>query len=176
MIYDGTKAHENGASTTNRVLDIVRYNDYAEDVSFIGYMNGTVNGINFPNGTTNSTSKAEARANISDSAIKAYVDAWYEENIKNPGYEQYVADVIYCNERNISALKTNGLGGDATENTGFASNVTIFSFWDKYDRETESKKTLLPDFFCKNINDRFTKENDLGNGKLKYPIGLLTFS
>lgn len=175
MIYDGTEPHENGTVSEDRVLkDPVRYNNYAEDVSFVGYMNGTIDGEYFPNGTKNSTSKTEARANISDSTIKMYVDTWYENNIID--YEQHVADAIYCNERSVSTLKTKGNGSSAGVNTGFGDNVTIFAFYDKNDRQSETSKTYKPDLLCKNKNDRFTTETEIGNGKLKYPIGLLNMN
>ena len=39
-----------------------------------------------------------AHANGNNSAIKTYIDTWYENNIRGTTNEQYIADIIFCND------------------------------------------------------------------------------
>ena len=41
----------------------------------------------------------EAYSNKNDSAIKKYVDAWYQKNIQDKNLSSKIADEIYCNDR-----------------------------------------------------------------------------
>ena len=95
--------------------------------------------------------------NTNDSAIKKYIDSWYEKNIKGK-YEDKLEDTVFCNDRSISKL--NGWdpnGGDTTSNLQFKNHST-------------SNQSLV----CANENDKFTVESSNGNGALIYPIGLLS--
>lgn len=82
-----------------------------------------------------------------DSAIKALLDKWYKENILQ--YQEYMQDTVYCNDR---SKDDNG-----EYNTKGRLGASI-------------KK---PTNKCK-TEDSFTVSNKIGNGKLKYPVGLLT--
>ena len=94
--------------------------------------------------------------NTNDSIMKAYIETWFESNLLD--YEKFIEDTIYCNDRSIyhySGWDPNG--GDISWDLDFSSSVNR-------------------DLFCPNENDRFTKYSRNGNGKLKYPVGLLTSS
>lgn len=82
-----------------------------------------------------------------DSAIKALLDKWYKENILQ--YQEYMQDTVYCNDR---SKDDNG-----EYNTKGRLGASI-------------KK---PTNKCK-TEDSFTVSNKIGNGKLKYSVGLLT--
>jgi len=82
-----------------------------------------------------------------DSIVKSSVDKWYKENILQ--YQEYIQDTVYCNDRG----KDENGGYNAKDR--FAGNV---------------KK---PTNKC-NTEDSFTVSDKIGNGKLKYPAGLLT--
>ena len=99
------------------------------------------------------TTKEQAQTNTNDSTIKKYLDSWYEENIKDTEYEQYLTDNLFCNDRSI------------TSGTGAGKDKTFY-------RWSSKTKILLT---CPQKNDAFTvSDTTNGNGSLKYPIGLLT--
>lgn len=94
----------------------------------------------------NSTSYAEATSNKYDSNAKKVVDAWYEKEFKNSKVK--LQDTVFCNDRSISSGE-----GYGTIETTYSRNFG---------------------FGCKQQNDKFTVSNKVGNGKLKYPVGLIT--
>ena len=82
-----------------------------------------------------------------DSAIKASLDKWYKENILQ--YKEYMQDTIYCNDRSKDD------NGEYNTKGRLGASVK---------KPTNKCKT----------EDSFTVSNKIGNGKLKYPVGLLT--
>ena len=93
--------------------------------------------------------------NKKDSTIKAYIDSWYEKNIKDK-YDDKLEDTVFCNDRNISSLNGwNPNGGSTPTELKFKNN-------------SSSNKSLE----CINETDRFSVNNP--KAQLKYPIGLLT--
>ena len=104
------------------------------------------------------SSKETAQTNTNDSDIKAYIDAWYEKNIKGTENEQYLADNIYCNDRYL----------DSTDiKVGAGMNFTGYNWYNYH----SSSSTLM----CLHQNDAFTvRDTTKGNGALTYPIGLIS--
>ncbi len=93
--------------------------------------------------------------NTNNSTIKAYIDSWYESNIKDK-YDNKLEDTVFCNDRSISNLRGwNPNGGSTTGFLYFKNNNT-------------SNKSLV----CANETDRFSHSNT--KAYLKYPIGLLS--
>ena len=93
-----------------------------------------------------------------NSTIKTKVDSWYKANIEDKGYSKYLSDNIFCNDRSI-------ISGD-----GFTLNhTTVYS---TFDRLINNKSPILK---CSRQADQFTisLSNNLGNGELTYPVGLL---
>ena len=150
MIYDGTSAHDNGESSTDRQTGTSAFNSSYNDNAYVGYMYGTVGASDY----------ATTHANTNDSTIKTALDTWYTNNIKNTTNEQYVVDAIYCNDRELQS----GTGAGTTQ-----------SYYKAYNRNSTNKTPTLK---CNQVNDRFTKETTVsgvtGNGALTYPIGLIT--
>ena len=102
--------------------------------------------------------------NQTDSDIKKVIDSWYSTNMT--GYTKYLENTIYCNDRSI--YKKNGWdsdGGNTRDYLMFRSS----EYWDT---------SKLEDLTCVNKNDQFTVNDGSGkgNGKLTYPVGLLTAS
>ena len=93
--------------------------------------------------------------NKNDSTIKAYIDSWYENNIKGK-YEDKLEDTIFCNDRKILDL------GGWNPNGGSTSTALEFKNY------STSNQSLV----CANETDRFSIGNT--KAKLKYPIGLLS--
>lgn len=81
--------------------------------------------VNYSYVTYGTTSKKKAQTNTNSSDIKAYIDTWYENNIKGTANERYVADNIFCNDRSF-ALNNVGTGSGTTNTyyrwSSFANN------------------------------------------------------
>ena len=106
--------------------------------------------------------KAEMFTNTTNSTIKSTIDTWYENNMTN--YTEKLEDTIFCNDR---SLYSGSLTGKDT-NAG-----TSYSYFDVYNRRYNLYR---PSVECSNESrDGFTVSTDSGgNGKLIYPVGLLT--
>lgn len=118
---------------------------HVDDNAYVGYMYGTAGSSTYESTHSNST----------NSLIKKAVDQWYDKNIVNTGYEDYVADAIYCNDRSVYE----GTGIGTTETTYMPGNRLLSS---------------TPTLKCVNKNDRFIKSTTLGNGKLTKKVGVVT--
>ena len=94
-------------------------------------------------------SVANARENTTDSAIKTYIDKWYKDNL-NTNYGKYLSTTaVYCNDRSTS------------DNAYFGAYTRLIT-----------NKT--PSYDCAATEDKFTVDSTVGNGKLTYPIALMT--
>ena len=159
IIYDGTVAHKNGEASEDRIIGQSAFNEQADDNAYVGYMYGT----------PGSSSYEETHANINDSTIKKYVDSWYENNIKDTGYEQYLSDNLFCNDKSISNYR------ETYKNLGYGTENTYYRWaygpWGNSKYENKYVKLV-----CNSIHDSFSLSNyDYGNGALTYPIALLSF-
>ncbi len=163
MIYAGTSAHANGESETDSYISKTAYNSSYDDNTYVGYMTGA----------TGATTYANAHSNTTDSTIKGVIDTWYKTNIVDKGYSKYVADAIYCNDRSIANDSTvntylNNVFGEDNTGLGYGTNTTAYGgFKRNYVDHT-------PSLVCPNDNDKFTTDSTLGNGKLTYPVVLIT--
>ena len=91
-----------------------------------------------------------------NSPIKTTIDNWYASNLNS--YSGYISKTaIYCNDRTVGS------------GTWSATGSTF-----DYDAYTRLYTNKTPTFTCSNANDRFTSSTTTGNGKLTYPIGLIT--
>ena len=89
------------------------------------------------------------RTNTTNSTIKTTIDNWYISNLEAKGYTKYLSTTaIYCNDRT----------GDGT-------------YFGAYTRLNTNK---TPTYDCTDTNDKFTVDTSTGNGKLTYPIALMT--
>lgn len=171
IIYDGTSAHANGESSADRIVKSnVLWNTSTNDNKYLGYMFGGSVG-------SASSSKASAQRNETDSNIKKELDNWYEINIKNKGYHEYVEDSIFCNDRSVPGNSVTKWTSDT--GLGYGQNTTGYGALGRYRTGNNSsvlatKENPNPSFKCLQTNDRFTVSSSKGNGALKYPIGLIT--
>ena len=164
MIYAGTSAHANGESETDSYISKSAYNSSYDDNTYVGYMIGS----------TGATTYASAHSNTNNSTIKGVIDTWYKTNIEDKGYSSYVADAIYCNDRSIAndsatnTILTKVNSSWTNTGLGYGTNVTAYGGFKRnwVDR--------TPSLKCPNNNDKFTKSSTLGNGKLTYPVALIT--
>ena len=90
-----------------------------------------------------------ARENTTDSTIKTIIDNWYKGNL-NTNYGKYLSTTaVYCNDRSTS------------DNKNFGAYTRLLT-----------NKT--PSYDCTATEDKFTVDSSTGNGKLTYPIALMT--
>ena len=131
------------------------FNTPGGDNTYVGYMYGTAG----------STTYVATHANTNDSIIKQLLDTWYENHISGTTNEQYIADAIYCNDREVTK-SISGYTGD-----GYGISVTAYK---PYERIFVNNS---PSLKCKQVNDRFTKSTSINrvstNGKMQYAIGLI---
>ena len=94
-------------------------------------------------------SVANARENTTNSTIKTIIDNWYKDNL-NTNYGKYLSTTaVYCNDRSTS------------DNKNFGARTRLIT-----------NKT--PSYDCAATEDKFTVDTSTGNGKLTYPIALMT--
>lgn len=158
VIYDGTSAHANGESSSDRQIGTSAFNSSYNDNAYVGYMYGQ----------TGASTYAAAHANTNNSTIKAYIDNWYKTNIVGTANEQYLADNVFCNDRSISSNKP-----DSYNNLGYGTNATAYRWYDgPWSSGGYNSNMRLT---CPQKNDAFTvSDTTNGNGALTYPVGLLS--
>ena len=163
LIYDGTSAHANGERSTDRQISTSAFNSSYNDNAYVGYMYRQ----------TGARRYKATHANTNNSTIKTVVDNWYKTNIEDKGYSDKVADVIYCNDRQI-ASDSGSYSGYGT--LGYGTNATVYAPTSRLMTTSfswESTQTIK--MTCSQKNDAFTVDDrNKGNGALTYPVGLLT--
>lgn len=107
--------------------------------------------------------------NETDSAIKNYIEnTWFEKPDGMASYVKYLEDTVWCNDRSISSL-----GGWNKDNMNISSWLS-FGAYSRGFNQNKPRPSLKTEEVCPNALDRFTVNSSNGNGKLKYPVGLLT--
>lgn len=94
------------------------------------------------------------RANTTSSIAKGQIDSFYQSSILNKGLSDYVEDTVYCNDRSDYMMRTEvyyAMGDNYNVIDGFKPKITC------------SKE------------DSFTVSESIGNGALKYPVGLPSY-
>ena len=91
IIYDGTSAHANGKSSTDRQISTSAYNSSNNYSYYVGYTyEENLQRPSSQNGGTAST-------------IKGVLDNWYSTNIAGKGYDDKIVSTPgFCNDRNTS--------------------------------------------------------------------------
>ena len=90
------------------------------------------------------------------SLIKNSVDNWFKNTTLNG--DTNVVDNVFCNDRNLPKGTWNSIPTNKIE----------------YGPRKRFLDSLIPSLNCENSQDRFTKSTTIGNGKLIYPVGLIT--
>ena len=129
IIYDGTSAHANGESSTDRQTGTSAYNSSYNQSYYVGYTYQT--GAQRPSSQNSGTA----------STIKGVLDNWYSTNIANKGYDDKVVSTAgFCNDRNTRS-------GDS-----WVSSGTQFHYA-PYERIVSTHQPTLK---CSNTNDIYT--------------------
>ena len=122
------------------------FNTEHNSPKYVGYMYGDTD-----------TKLDYTRNNKHNSTIKTYVDNWYSNYLSD--YTKYISlEAVYCNDREVGSGTYNANGS---------------SFY--YAAYTRLDTNKTPTYNCTNKNDAFSASTTGGgNGKLTYPIGLMT--
>ena len=138
--------HGTSTTATDAYIGTSEFNTTYNNPMYVGYMYGT------------SGSLVNNRTNTNNSTIKTTIDTWYTRNLEAKGYTKYLSTTaVYCNDR------SNPAGG---YNTG---NSTFY-----YGASTRLDTNKTPSYDCATTEDKFTVDTSTGNGKLTYPIALMT--
>ena len=139
--------HGTSTTATDAVINTgTAFNTTYNNPMYVGYMYGT------------SGSLVNNRTNTNNSTIKGIIDTWYASNLEAKGYTKYLSTTaVYCNDR------SNPAGGYNTGSTAF--------YYGGYTRLITNK---APTYDCTTTEDKFTVDTSTGNGKLTYPIALMT--
>ena len=136
--------HGTSTTATDAYIGESAFNENYDDSMYVGYMYGT------------SGSQESNRTNANNSTIKAYIDNWYANNMTS--YTKYLSTTaVYCNDREVERGTYSATGS---------------SFYYAVSTRLYTNKT--PTYDCTNDNDKFTVDASTGNGKLTYPIALMT--
>ena len=137
--------HGTSTTATDAYIGLSAFNTNYNSPKYVGYMYGN-----------SDTTPEEARTNTNDSTIKTSIDNWYANNMTS--YTKYLSTTaVYCNDRELAS--------------GASYSTTDYFDFKASDR-LDTNKT--PTYDCTNDNDKFTVDASTGNGKLTYPIALMT--
>ena len=138
--------HGTSTTATDAYIGTSKFNTTYNNPMYVGYMYGT------------SGSLVNNRTNTNNSTIKTTIDTWYTRNLEATGNTKYLSTTaVYCNDR------SNPAGGYNTGNSTF--------YYGAYTRLASNK---TPSYDCATTEDKFTADTSTGNGKLTYPIALMT--
>ena len=137
--------HGTRTTATDAYIGKSVFNENDDSPKYVGYMYGN-----------SDATPEEARTNTNDSTIKTVIDNWYASNMTS--YTKYLSTTaVYCNDREV--------GSGTYSTTGSEFNYAAY---------TRLDTNKAPTYDCTNDNDKFTVDASTGNGKLTYPIALMT--
>ena len=165
LIYNGTPTNGKCEIQTGDATQIGKsaFNTSRDDNAYVGYMYGTAG----------SSTYDATHANTNESTIKKYIDSWYKTNFDESTTSK-LEDTVFCNDRSTKAYDANTIGNTSYSSygdLGYGKNKTLYG---AAHRATYYSKNPNPSLVCLNQNDKFTMSSQNGNGKLTYPVGLIT--
>ena len=165
IIYNGTPIDGKCETQTGEATQIgsSSFNESYDDNAFAGYMYGTAG----------SSTYQATHANTNESSIKKYIDSWYKTNFDESATSK-LEDTVFCNDRSTKVYDANIIGNTSYSSygdLGYGKNKTLYG---AAHRATYYSKNPNPSLVCQNQNDKFTMSSQNGNGKLTYPVGLIT--
>ena len=103
----------------------------------------------------------EGNINVKESNAKVKIDAWYKANMTS--YTSKLEDIGFCNDRTYYNFNKSGWNKDY-------SNYSRWLYFSSMLRLGNRKLSLV----CPRQLDKFSVSVDNGNGKLTYPVGMIT--
>ena len=132
-----------------------KFNQNSESAEYVGYM--------YTIGEQHGTSQS--------SDIKTYLEDWYANYTDLNKTGTKITDQIYCNDRTVS---TSDVAYSPTNYTTLTSwNSTGLDYYYGANGRVYDNP-VSPDYKCPVASDKFTTTTAKGNGKLSYPVGLIT--
>ena len=131
-----------------------KFNQNYDIAEYVGYM--------YTIGEQHGTSQS--------SDIKTYLEDWYANYTDLNVSNTKITDQIYCNDRTAST----------SDVTYSPTNYTTLISWNSkgttyYGANGRvGNDPVSPDYICPVASDKFTTTTAKGNGKLSYPVGLIT--
>ena len=132
-----------------------KFNQKYNSAEYVGYM--------YEIGKQHGTSKS--------SDIKSYLDNWYANYTDLNKTGTKITDQIYCNDRTASTSDVAYSTTDYTTLTSWNSKGTTY-YYGANGRVWNNP--VSPDYKCPVASDKFTTTTVKGNGKLSYPVGLIS--
>jgi len=156
LIYDGTSAHSNGESSTDRLVET--------DVIWSSTLENKINlawTVSKPSAASVYATTPTPTPTPTTKVAKSTLDTWYKTNILDTGYTTYISNNIFCNDK-VETAKTETITLPAP-----AGTATVTNYY--YGASNN-------DFKCTQPADAFTAEDGTGKGNelLMYPVGLIT--
>ena len=158
MIYSGVTPPTESTKvikTTDTSLGNSPFNQKYNSAEYVGYM--------YEIGKQHGTSKS--------SDIKTYLDNWYANYTDLNKTGTKITDQIYCNDRTVSTSDVAYSPTNYTTLTSWNSTGTNY-YYGANGRVFNNP--VSPDYKCPVASDKFTTTTAKGNGKLSYPVGLIT--
>ena len=165
IIYNGTPTNGKCETQTGDSTQIGTsvFNTNYNDNAYVGYMYGTAG----------SSTYEATHANTNDSTIKTYIENWYSQNFDETTTSK-LEDTVFCNDRTTKAYDANTIGDTRMSSYGALGYGTNATFYGTAHRASVYSNNPNPSLACLNDNDKFTVDRKNGNGKLTYPVGLIT--
>ena len=113
----------------------------------------------------------EQHGTSQSSDIKTYLEDWYANYTDLNKTGTKITDQIYCNDRTVSTSDVAYSPTNYTTLTSWNSTGTNY-YYGANGREFNNP--VSPDYKCPVASDKFTTTTAKGNGKLSYPVGLIT--
>ena len=108
-------------------------------------------------------------SNVNDSTIKSTIESWFEDT-SLASREDDLEDTVFCNDR---GFYFGSLVSESSNTT--TTNNMWYSYHSAYGRSYGAGAGARPYLDCDNINDAFTKDDEVnGNGKLKHKVATIT--
>ncbi len=168
---DKSKGYHYTCSSINDTCETVYY-IYYHDNSFSYSQNNTIslkNGMTIEEFLKFSFSDDNNTKNETDSTIKDYIEnTWFSGTNGMLSYNEYLEDTVWCNNRDITHL------GSFSKNSLSFNDLLYFGKAGKKYLNYEWTPAVKSVDACPNQNDWFTVSSDMGNGKSKYKVGLIT--
>ena len=106
--------------------------------------------------------------NTNNSNAKTQIDTWYASNMNT--VTSKLEDTIWCNDRSVGNGNNGWIANGGDLKTSLYYGAKERSNYADYTSTVKNRPSLA----CTNRNDAFTVSNGNGNGKLTYPVALLT--
>ena len=151
--------HRYTCMSDSNTCSTVYYVHYTRSSYTIYYMTLN-NGVNISGALNEMFPEDSNLRNQTDSTIKTTIDEWYSNNMTE--YTKYLEDTVWCNDRSIYQLNS--------WNKDYSGTGALY--FGPYGKNARSP--YVSDLSCPSLADSFTVSSENGNGKLTYPVALLT--